>query len=102
MSEGFVGKYEEPEVRRTAFWFLIAEPLLMGIGHIAVHAVTTGDHSILEIIGSYLLVSCAIGVAAFPRSPLCIPLLLSPIQIVHPRSPASTPAQTFRSKREPQ
>ena len=77
-SEGFIGKFETPEVRRTAFWFLMTGPLLMAMGQIAIHAVATEDRSLLRTIGIYLLVSSAIGVAAFPRSPLWVPLLLSP------------------------
>ena len=78
---GFVGQFKLPEVRRTAFWFLMCGPLLMLAGQIAVHAVAVADLSLLKIIGSYMLVSSAIGVAAFPKSPLWAPLLLSPFFI---------------------
>ena len=77
-SEGFVGRFETTETRRTAFWFLMAGPMLMGLGQIAVHAVATEDRWLLRTIGIYLLASGAIGVAAFPKSPLWAPLLLSP------------------------
>ncbi len=77
LSAGFVGQFEEPEVRRTAFWFIMCGPLLMLVGHIAVRAVAAGDHSLLKIIGTYALISSVIGVTAFPRSPLWALLLLS-------------------------
>ncbi len=37
------------------------------------------DLWLLKVIGAYLLVTCGIGVAAFPKSPLWAPLLLSPL-----------------------
>jgi len=43
VSSGFVGRFAMPEVRRTAFWFLMCGPLLMLAGHIAVRAVAVGD-----------------------------------------------------------
>jgi uncharacterized membrane protein HdeD (DUF308 family) len=81
VAAGFVGKFAATEERRTAFWFLLAGPLLMGLGQITVHAVTISDLSILRIVGIYLLVSAGVGVAAFPKSPLWAPLLLSPLFI---------------------
>lgn len=75
--DGFIGKFNLPEGRRTAFWFIMAGPFLMAIGQIAVHAVANSDFWTFRIIGYYLLVSCGIGVLAFPKSPLWTPLLLS-------------------------
>lgn len=78
---GFTGQFSSPEVRRTGFWFLLCGPLLMLAGHAAVHAVSTGDLRLLRLIGGYLLVVGAVGVAAFPASPLWGPLLLGPLLI---------------------
>lgn len=76
VAAGFVGKFAEPEVRRTAFWFLMAGPLLMAAGHVAVFAAETGDRRVFTTIGIYLLVSSGIGLVAFPKSPLWAALLL--------------------------
>ena len=76
---GFAGQFKAPEVRRSAFWFLMCGPLLMLTGQVAVHAVAMSDLWLLKVIGAYLLVTCGIGVAAFPKSPLWAPLLLSPL-----------------------
>jgi hypothetical protein len=77
VTAGFVGQFKAPEERRTAFWFLVVGPLLMFAGQVAIHAVSTGDSWLLRLVGIYLFVTGAIGVAAFPRSPLWAPLLLS-------------------------
>ena len=74
---GFIGQFKAPEIRRSAFWFLICGPLLMLTGQVAVHAVATSNLWLLKVIGTYLLVTCGIGVAAFPKSPLWAPLVLS-------------------------
>lgn len=74
---GFIGRFAEPEIRRTAFWFLIVGPLFMLAGHVAVHAVASGDRELLKIIGTYMLATSIVGVLAFPVSPLWAPLLLS-------------------------
>jgi uncharacterized membrane protein HdeD (DUF308 family) len=79
---GFVGQFQAPEARRTAFWFLMCGPLLMVTGQVAVHAVAISDFWLLRVIGAYLLVVSAIGVTAFPKSPLWAPLLLSPLFIL--------------------
>lgn len=76
---GFVGQFKEPEVRRTAFWFLMCGPLLMLAGHVAIHAVAVGDLALLRIIGAYAFASSVVGVAAFPRSPLWALFFLSPM-----------------------
>ena len=66
---GFVGKFADPESRRTAFWFAIFALPLTAAGHSAIHAVATGDLAILRIIGYYVMVASIIGIAAFPKSP---------------------------------
>ena len=81
ISDGFVGKFLAPEARRTAFWFLIFGPMLMLAGHIAVHAVATGDLASLKILGTYSFVTALIGVAAFPKSPFWAALIVSPLLI---------------------
>jgi Family of unknown function (DUF6463) len=81
LSDGFVGKFLAPEVRRTAFWFLIFGPMLMLAGHVAVHAVATGDFALLKILGTYSFVTALIGVAAFPKSPFWAALIASPFLI---------------------
>lgn len=79
---GFIDQWKQPELRRTAFWFLMCGPLLMVTGQLAVDAVLMSDLWVLKVIGAYLLVVSAIGVAAFPKSPLWAPLLLSPFFIL--------------------
>lgn len=76
-SDGFVGQFQAPEVRRTAFWFLLVGPLLMFAGQVAVFAVSSGNDGLLRLLGAYLLVTSLAGVAAFPKSPLWAPLVLS-------------------------
>ena len=77
LMDGFIGQFAVPEIRRTAFWFVIAGPLVMLMGHLAIHAVSVGDFKVLKVIGAYMLIFSAVGVAAFPASPLWAPLLLS-------------------------
>jgi Family of unknown function (DUF6463) len=74
---GFIGQLTAPEIRYTAFWFLMCGPLFMVVGHIAIHAVAIGDLKLLKIIGTYMLLSSIVGVLAFPVSPLWAPLVLS-------------------------
>jgi hypothetical protein len=78
---GIIGQFKAPEIRRTAFWFLMCGPLLILSGHVAVHAVAVGDFALLRIVGVYLLISSAAGVIVFPKSPLWALLLLSPALI---------------------
>jgi hypothetical protein len=78
---GFVGQFAESEERRSAFWFLICAPLIMVAGQVAVHAVATGDPWLLRLIGGYLFVTAAIGIAAFPKSPFWAALVLAPLLI---------------------
>lgn len=81
ISSGFVGRFKEPEERRTAFWFTIFALPLMLVGQIAVHAAAQADLGVLRLIGIYLLVTSVVGVAAFPRSPFWGPLLLAPFLV---------------------
>jgi Family of unknown function (DUF6463) len=81
ISAGFIGKFYAPEIRRTAFWFLIFGPLFMLAGHVAIHAVSVGDLALLKILGIYSFVTAAIGVAAFPKSPFWAALIASPFLI---------------------
>jgi hypothetical protein len=74
---GFSGQFMLPEIRRTAFWFLMCGPMFMLVGHLAIHAVAQGDDDTLRLIGIYMLVPSLVGVVAFPVSPLWAPLLLS-------------------------
>lgn len=78
---GFVGQFQRAEIRRTAFWFVIFGPLLMLAGHTAIHAVAVADLALLRLVGSYLLVTSAIGAAAFPKSPFIVALAVSPLLI---------------------
>lgn len=73
---GFIGQFYEPE-RRVAFWFLIVGPMLVLIGHLALRGIASGDPHILKIIGYYGLVIAAVGILAFPKSPLWLLLALS-------------------------
>ncbi len=81
ISAGFVGHFKTPEVRRTAFWFLIFGPLFMLAGHAGAHAVAVGDLALLKMIGTYLFVTSLIGVAALPRSPFWAGLITSPVLV---------------------
>lgn len=78
VAAGFVGQFAAPEDRRTAFWFLSLGPLLMLTGQVACDAAATGNLGLLRLIGYYLLGASGVGVLAFPRSPLWLPLALSP------------------------
>jgi Family of unknown function (DUF6463) len=81
VSAGYIGKFAVPEVRRTAFWFLIFGPLLMLAGQVGIHAVAQGDLALLRILGIYSLVTAVLGAAAFPKSPFWAPLLAAPVVI---------------------
>ncbi|MCR5883821.1 DUF6463 family protein [Rhizobacter sp. J219] len=77
LSGGFFGQFAEPELRRTAFWFLMCGVTLVLAGHLAIRAVAAGDLKALRVMGTYLLASSVVGIAAFPRSPLWMALVLS-------------------------
>jgi hypothetical protein len=81
VSAGFVGKFAKPEVRRTAFWFLIFGPLLMLAGQVGIHAVAQGDLALLRLLGVYAFITAVLGVAAFPKSPFWAPLFVAPVLV---------------------
>lgn len=78
---GFVGQFKVPEIRRTAFWFVIFGPLVMLAGHTSIHAVAVGDLELLKVVGIYMLITSVVGVAAHPKSPFLVSLLVSPLLI---------------------
>ena len=82
MVAGFVGRFSEPEPRRTAFWFvLFGLPLLLA-GHLAVRAAGRADNDLLGLVGGYVFATSLIGVAAFPRSPFPASLIVSVLLIL--------------------
>jgi Family of unknown function (DUF6463) len=81
VSAGFVGQFGSPEIRRTAFWFVAFGPLLMMGGHVCVHAAAMGDDETIKIVGIYLLVVSCAGIAALPKSPFVVGLLLSALLV---------------------
>jgi hypothetical protein len=82
LSAGFVGQFSAPETRRTAFWFVLVGPLLMLAGQVAIHAVAVDDLPLLRLVAAYLLAVSVVGVAALPRSPFVVALLLSALLLV--------------------
>jgi uncharacterized membrane protein HdeD (DUF308 family) len=74
---GFIGQFMMPEIRRTTFWFIMYGPLLMLVGHFAIHAVEISDLKLLKLIGVYMLASSVVGVFSFPVSGFLVTLLLS-------------------------
>lgn len=81
MSAGYIGQFAAPapEVRRTAFWFLVFGPLLMACGQVAVHAAAGGDLALLRILGFYVFATALVGITAFPKSPFWATLVLGPL-----------------------
>jgi hypothetical protein len=77
MAAGFIDQFRLSDLRRTAFWFIAFGPLLMLAGHVAIRAVANGDLGLLKIIGGYALFTSLLGVAAFPRSPFPVSLIVS-------------------------
>jgi hypothetical protein len=74
---GVVGQFSAPEIRRTAFWFLMFGPLLMLAGQVAIHAVDIGDFYLLRLVGAYLLAVSLLGLLALPKSPFLAGALVS-------------------------
>lgn len=70
VAEGFVGRFMRNDARRLAFWFILVGPLLVLLGQIALRASEAGDLGMIRLIGLYLGGAAALGVLAFPRSPL--------------------------------
>jgi len=79
VAAGFIGGFDGSDARRAAFWFLMCGPLLMLAGQVAIRAAAAGDLTLLRIVAGYLLVASVVGVAAFPRSPFWLLLVLSPL-----------------------
>lgn len=79
--EGFIGKFKPEQSRILAFWFMIFTPLMMMGGQIAAHAANTGDLPTLKIVGFYMLAVSIVGIAAFPKAPFWVALILSPVVI---------------------
>ena len=82
LSSGFIGQFASPEIRRTAFWFVLFGIPLTLAGHLAVVASGRGDFVMLRVIGGYVFVASLIGVAAFPRSPFPASLAVSCLLIL--------------------
>ena len=74
---GFVGQFKKPEIRRTAFWFIIFGVPLMLAGHAAIHALGIGDLALIRIIGFYVFVASLVGISAFPKSPFPASLVVA-------------------------
>jgi Family of unknown function (DUF6463) len=77
LKAGCVGQFGAPEVRRTAFWFVMFGPLLMFAGQVAVHAAAIGDIGLYRLVGVYLFFISIVGVIAIPKSPFLVGLLIS-------------------------
>ena len=67
---GFIGQFEEPEIRRSAFRLLVCGSRLMVTGQVAVRAVAMSDLRLLTVIAAGWLVSCGVGVTANRISPV--------------------------------
>jgi len=77
LAAGVVGQFTSPEVRRTAFWFVMFGPLLMLAGQVAIHAVGINDLYLLRLVGVNLVVVSAVGLVALPKSPFLAGALIS-------------------------
>lgn len=69
LREGFIGRFALSDERRVAFWFIMAGPLTSLVGLGAGSAAQTDPKTTLTM-GICLLLTCAVGVLAFPKSPL--------------------------------
>lgn len=74
IAAGFIGQFRSPDIRGTAIWFILFGVLLMLAGQVAIYANSSNDLVLLKIVGIYVLVTAAIGAAAFPISPFLIAL----------------------------
>ncbi|OYV02307.1 MAG: hypothetical protein CFE45_00935 [Burkholderiales bacterium PBB5] len=70
LADGFINQFRHSEARRAAFWFLMCGVLLILVGHLGLRAVAAGDPGALKTIAFYALGASAVGIAAFPASPL--------------------------------
>lgn len=82
LTSGFIGAFAEPEVRRTAFWFVMFGLPLLLAGHVAVRATGRADHQLVGLVGGYVFAASLIGVLAFPRSPFLGSLIVSVMLIL--------------------
>lgn len=77
LSEGIFDTFKTDDTRRLAFWFTLLGPVLLLCGHLALRAALGRDLETLGLIGLYLLVVAALGIVAFPASPLWALLVVS-------------------------
>ena len=77
VASGFVSKFSNPEVRRTAFWFVMFGPMLMLAGQVTIHAAAVGDAHLVRLVGAFLFGVSAVGVCAIPKSPFLAGLAIS-------------------------
>ena len=82
LSAGFIGKFSTPEIRRTAFWFILFGFPLILAGHIAVRASGNADLALLKIIGYYVFATSLIGATAFPKSPFPASLIVAVLLVL--------------------
>ncbi|MFB9240391.1 hypothetical protein IV454_24430 [Massilia antarctica] len=68
--EGLAGRFGTDDERRLAFWFIAFGAPLTLCGHLAVRAAAAADLKTLGLIGLYGCATGAVGIIAFPRSPL--------------------------------
>jgi hypothetical protein len=81
LAAGVVGKFSEPEGRRTAFWFTMFGPMVMLAGQVAAHAAASGDMSLYRLVGGYLVAVSAIGTVVAPKSPFPLSLVISVLMV---------------------
>jgi hypothetical protein len=81
LSEGIFDTFKADDTRRLAFWFTLLGPALVLCGHLALRAALGGDLETLALIGLYLLLVAAVGIVAFPASPLWALLVVAGLLI---------------------
>lgn len=77
VAAGFVNGFAAPDLRRTAFWFVMFGLPLLLAGHLAVRAAGAADLATLRLIGGHVFATALIGTAAFPRSPFPVALVVA-------------------------
>lgn len=93
--EGFIGRFEQSDARRLAFWFIAIGPLMSLLGWASLDVYKAGDLPLIATMGVTLLVVGVIGVLAFPRSPLWSLFPPSLMFIAGGFSPVAPAAQPF-------
>ncbi|NIA00446.1 DUF6463 family protein [Massilia sp. CCM 8734] len=68
--EGLFNRFGANDERRLAFWFIAFGPPLVLCGHLAWRAAGAADTASLGLVGIYGFATGAVGIVAFPRSPL--------------------------------